>query len=348
MKKILFVIAQLGNGGAERVIATLANHCARSGHDVSIITFRDADKAYPVSDEVKRIKLEFSGNKVLKICRRISAIRRYIKENQIDVYISFELNYGFLCAAGQKAKYITSMRNDPKNDVLNITGKILRYINFVKADRVVFQTEEIMAYFPGRIRGHGCVIMNPLRNGLAEFHGKRDKEIVAVCRLEPQKNIPMLLAAFKKLNQQHPDYRLKIYGDGSLRGELEELSAKEGLEQAVCFMGFQADIDRKIERAAMCVCSSDYEGLSNSLIEAMAIGLPCVSTDSGGGGARAVIRHGKNGYLVPVKDAEAMFQYMNRIIENEEEAKAVSLEASKIREMLSEDIICRRWEALFE
>lgn len=348
MKKILFVVSQLGTGGAERVIATLANYCASVGYNVTIITFRDADKTYTTSDSVKQIKLTTSRNKVLKIYQRIFAIRSYIKKNQIDIYISFELNYGFLCTSGIKTKYITSMRNDPKNEVVSTTKKFLRYLNFVLADFVVFQTEEIMSYFSRKIRKHGCVIMNPLRNGLAEFHGERDNEIVAVCRLEPQKNIPMLLDAFKKLNRRHSDYCLKIYGDGSLRQEMEALRAQEGLEKVVYFMGFQNDIEQKIKRAAMYVCSSDYEGLSNSLIEAMAIGLPCVSTDSGGGGARAVIQHGKNGYLVPVRDAETMFQYMNRIIENKEEAKSISLEASKIKGTFSEDIICQQWEALFE
>ena len=97
----------------------------------------------------------------------------------------------------------------------------------------------------------------------------------------------------------------------------------------------------------MYICTSDYEGLSNSLLEAMAIGLPCVTTDSGGGGARAVIRDGVNGHLVPVGDADAMSSCMNRLIEDQAYADELSLEASKIRKVLSREVICREWEKLF-
>ena len=347
MKKVLFVVSQIGTGGAERVISTLASYCADKGYDTTIIVFRDAEKNYPISDKVKIIKIKDSGNKATSILHRIRFIRRFIKENLIDVYVTFEINYGFSCALGTKAKYITSMRNDPNSESVSLREKVLRKLNFLMANYVVFQTQEIMDYFSKSIKKHGIIIMNPLKRGLNEFHGDRNKEIVAVCRLEKQKNIPMMLKSFKYVYSKHPDYCLKIYGDGSLREDMEKLAVEYGINDAVYFMGFQDKIDEKIRDAAMYICTSDYEGLSNSLLEAMAIGLPCVSTDSGGGGAKSVIKNGENGYLVPVGDAEKMQECMNYLIEHPDDAIKISNEAVKIKDKLSENIICAQWEKLF-
>lgn len=347
MKKVLFVVSQIGTGGAERVISTLASYCADKGYDTTIIIFRDAEKNYPISDKVKIIKLKDVGNKATSILHRIRFIRNFIKENSIDIYVSFEINYGFSCVLGTKVKYITSMRNDPNSESVSFRERVMRKYNFLIANHVIFQTQEIMDYFSKSIKNHGKIIMNPLKRDLIEFHGNRNKEIVAVCRLEKQKNIPMMLKAFQYVYSKHPEYCLKIYGDGSLRTEMERLALEYGINQAVYFMGFQDKIEQKICNAAMYVCTSDYEGLSNSLLEAMAIGLPCVSTDSGGGGAKSVIQNGKNGYLVPVGDVEKMQDCMIYIIEHPDEAIRISDEAVKIKEKLSENIICSQWEMLF-
>ena len=341
MKKILFVVSQIGTGGAERVISTLASDFAEKGNDVTVITFRDTENAYPISSKVNMVRV--TGNPL----QRALAIRKYIQKHRIEVYVSFELNYGCLCAFGTGVRYITSMRNDPKHDVVSTRERVFRFMNFLLADHIVFQTEEIMSFFPTSIRSHGSVIMNPLKEGLDEYHGVRRKEIVAVCRLEKQKNIPMMIQAFQKVALRHPDFVLKLYGDGGLRSEMEQIVQAQGLKGRFLFAGFQSEIDKKIKDAYMYICTSDYEGLSNSLLEAMAIGLPCVTTDSGGGGARAVILDGVNGHLVPVGDADAMSSCMNRLIEDQAYADELSLEASKIRKVLSREVICREWEKLF-
>lgn len=87
------------------------------------------------------------------------------------------------------------------------------------------------------------------------------------------------------------------------------------------FEGFRNDVHEKIADATMFVMSSDYEGLSNALLEAMAMGLPCISTDSPPGGARMVIRNGQNGLLVPVGNKEKLMEAMDSIAANAEMAE---------------------------
>ena len=341
-KIILFVVSQIGTGGAERVISTLASYCAESGYSVHLITFRDTKNSYPLSSKVIQKRIE--GNPII----RARKIRKYIKNNNIDIYVTFELNYGVICSFGTGVKYITSMRNDPRHDVVSLRERIFRYFNFLFAYHVVFQTNEIMEYFSKAIQKHGSVIMNPLKDGIVEYHGSRKDEIVAVCRLEPQKNIPMMIDVFEKIHDMYPNLKLRLFGDGNLRSEIEKSLEEKSLHECFVLEGFQKDIDEKIQRATAYVCTSDYEGLSNSLLEAMAIGLPCVTTDSGGGGARAVIKDGENGYLVPIGNVDVMVNRIQGLIEDRNLTNKLSENASKIREKLSREIICKEWEALFK
>ena len=108
------------------------------------------------------------------------------------------------------------------------------------------------------------------------------------------------------------------------------------------------DVHKKIIDSAMYVSSSDFEGLSNSMLEAMAIGLPCICTDCMGGGTREVMTDRENGLIVPMNDADAMYRAMKEFIENPELAEKCSQNAIKIREKLSVEKITRQWLEVIE
>jgi glycosyltransferase involved in cell wall biosynthesis len=110
----------------------------------------------------------------------------------------------------------------------------------------------------------------------------------------------------------------------------------------------RADVLDVVKDCAMFVSSSDYEGLSNSMLEAMAIGLPCVCTDCLGGGARELIKDGENGLLVPTKDAKALAEAMCSMVDDKELSKRCSDNASKIREELSAEYIADKWHEYIE
>lgn len=178
--------------------------------------------------------------------------------------------------------------------------------------------------------------------------------MVNFCRIANQKNLPLMIEAFVKLHQDYPDYQLEIYGntvelqEEKLRDKLISSINQNGYSDFISILPPAADVHQRVRDAAMFVSSSDFEGLSNSMIEAMAIGLPCVCTDCLGGGAREVIRDGVNGLLVPMNDVDALYLGMKRFIENPLLAEQCGHSAANIREDLSAERIAAQWLKLIE
>ena len=188
------------------------------------------------------------------------------------------------------------------------------------------------------------MIPNPLSDNLEEpYNGKRRKQIVAVGRLEPQKNYGLMLEAFGRLVQACPEYQLVIYGKGNSKEELIRKAQEKQIEKNVTFKGFSANIWKLEKDSAMYVLSSDYEGMPNSLLEAMAVGMPVISTNCPIGGPAMVVENGVNGLLVPVGESEALYNAMLTFVRNEEYADKLGKEAVKIKEKLDIGVICDHW-----
>lgn len=275
--------------------------------------------------------------------------REYLKRNPGCTAFGFLIrsNIALLMAArGCNVKTVFCERNNPIRPDMPKNIIKLRDRLYKSCSAAVFQTEEERDYYT-KLRCEGVVIPNPIKDGLPEpFAGERRHEIVNFCRLNKQKNIPLLLEAFGRFVTELPDYTLRIYGRGDEKDSLEALARDMGLGEAVTFEDYTSDIHELIRDAAMFVSTSDYEGLSNSMLEAMAIGLPCVCTDCDGGGARMMIKDGENGLLVPKGDAEAVYAAMKRIAEEPELGKRLSANAVKLRGELSCERIADRWEAV--
>lgn len=176
MKKVLFVVSQLSTGGAERVISILANNFALRGYAVHLITYVNVPNAYILDKDIQWVRYpSISGNRVKQHLIRMKWIRKYIRDNSIDIYITFEHYYGWTCACNNHVNYITSMRNDPVHDKLSAVERVLRRFNFDHATAVIFQTSEIKKYFSLRIQNHGYIIKNPLPNNLPKGTIKREK-----------------------------------------------------------------------------------------------------------------------------------------------------------------------------
>lgn len=219
-----------------------------------------------------------------------------------------------------------------------------------KSNALIFQTAEEKAEHGLTESKKSFVINNPIKSNLPQPHnGNRDKTIVNFCRLSRQKNLLLLIKAFEQLHSEFPDYTLELYADTAdpnnteYKNELMSYISSNGLENCVFILPPSFEIHNIILKSAMFVSSSDYEGISNSMIEAMAIGLPCVCTDCGGGGAREMINDGENGLLVPVGDTETLKNAMARMITEEGLAEKCSKNAAKIRETHSIEKISEKW-----
>lgn len=272
--------------------------------------------------------------------------RDLLKQNKVDVAFGFLIrsNITLLMAAKKtNTKAVFCERNNPVRPdvspyIIRIRDNAYKY-----CDAAVFQTEEEMAYYTG-IKGEKVVIPNPLKENLPErVLGARRHEIVNFCRLSSQKNIPLLIDAFEMLLQDHPDYTLRVYGEGPEKDNLKAYVKEKHLEDKAFIEEFASDIHERIKDAAMYVSTSDFEGLSNSMLEAMAIGLPTVCTDCDGGGARMMIEDHVNGLLVPKGDKEAVYWAMKEIVEDEALSDRLSENAEKIKIKLSVDNIVKEW-----
>lgn len=353
-KEIIFVSNFLGDGGAARVVSVLAEGLAAQGYKVTICSYPLKNKEeYRHSDKVKYIKFNMNHRQggLYKI-ERIVKLRKEIKKHKNAVVISFEyfMNMQTVVAMiGLKNKLIISERNDPARVGGKTPTKQIRNFLYQFADCLVCQTQEAQEYFPKNIQKKSVVILNPVKENLPErWQGERRKDIVNFCRLEKQKNLPLLIDSFEDFHKEHTDYTLTIYGDGKERTSLEEYIKGKRLDGYITLHHAVSDVHDRIKDAMMFVSSSNYEGLSNSMIEAMAIGLPTICTDCPCGGARMVINDGVNGLLVPVGNKEVLVKMLYRIAENESLQKSLGLNGETIRNELSSDMIVKKWKILIE
>lgn len=346
--KIMFIIPDMSGGGAERVISVLANELVCRSVSVKILMTAGSRCVYRLDNRIEVVTVgERTGGSMRKRAGRVARMRKVFKQSRDYLLVAFEPNTAFfscLAKIGLDMKLISSERNDPES----FSNKRIREYAYIHSDKIVFQTEEAMEYFSRTIQNKGRVIANPISNELPDVYcGKRKHTVVAVGRLEKQKNHVNLLYAFRDFAQKYQDYTLHIYGTGNLEHELYDLTVKLGISQKVVFEGFQENVLTEIKDAGMYVLSSDYEGISNSLLEAMAIGLPVISTDCPCGGSRMCIKNGMNGLLVPVGDSDALGEAMTKIASSEKLARDFGKAASEIRDKFSIQSIADRWLDLF-
>lgn len=356
-RKITFVNASLTDGGSERVMSIIANYLAEIGLDVTMILVRNKIRTYEVNDKVNLIQLELkSSNIVINFIKRIYRLRKIIKKSDTDTIVSFMTDINFitiLSCLGLNKKLLISERAHPligkdKNTKKPLFARIMIKILYPIADVVVFQTEFAKKCYPEKIQLKSVIIPNPIsQNLLNPYNGQRNKVIVAAGRLSEQKNFNLLISAFYQVTKIHNDFKLKIYGQGALLKELIDLTKKLDIEEKVEFPGYVDDLARCIMDASIYVSSSDYEGISNSMLEAMAMGLPTVCTDCPVGGAAMVIDNNVNGVLVPVGDEIALTNAMLKIIEDDQFASLLSREAIKVRDHYSVSKICKLWLDVF-
>lgn len=351
MKITLFVSA-LSGGGAERVTCNLANYLSDAGHQVEILTMGERDASEPLREGIKHIPLLCNaerGNALLNNAKRILRLCKYMRTQTVDAYVvmlpvPIQLMLGF--SKLTKAPIVVSERVDPKAYALKTQRNLQRIA--AKASGYIFQTEEAAQWYAPYLKGMPYqVIPNAINPAFIrpKYEGQREKVIVGAGRLTEQKNFPLLIRAFARVAHKFPEHKLVIYGKGSLLESLKDLAAEHGIGDRVEFPGFCTDMPERLEKAGMFVLSSDYEGMPNALMEAMALGVPCVSTDCGGGGAKFLIQDGENGILVPQKDEEALAVAMERLLSDEALAAKCSFNGRKLQESLAPGHIYGQWEA---
>lgn len=352
---IVFFALSMNKGGAERVIANLCNDYLSKENNVTIVTCTNSKPQYKLKENIKLICLDNSEeqkneNKISRFIRRRKKLKKVMNEISADVMIAFLPEPCFLALSIKKTikcPIIISVRNDPKIEYSFLPYKILMKILYPKSDGIVFQTEDAKKYFDfsKNLKKVGTIIANPLNKEFMRepFRGERKKEIVAVGRLFKQKNYPLLIKAFSNIHSEIPEYKLKIYGEGDQREVLQKLIGDLKIENKVELCGQKDNIKECIYDASLFVMSSDFEGMPNSLMEAMASGLPVISTDCPCGGPKSLIKNKENGILVKVNDEKELSNSIIEVLKDKKLLTKISENATKISEKFAPEIIYEQW-----
>ncbi len=346
--KIAIVANCASRGGAERVAVLLTNYLCNKGYDVTYVAVLLDEIEYDLSSEAKYI---FCGDVKGGVIRR--SLSRYWKlymtlcEEKCDVVVSFMTLENLFLPLKKNLYKIYSMRSDPQRTFNRGLKKVIRDFVYSSADVIVFQTAGTRAYFSKTIREKGIIVGNPIKVDLPYWREDNEsKVIIAAGRLTEAKDFPMLIDGFSRFHVEKPDYKLVIYGEGELRQKLQGLIDSKGLSECILLAGNVKNIHEKMSEAQIYVSSSSYEGISNSMIEALAIGVPSICTDVSSGGAREYIQDGQNGYLIEVGNSEQLCDKMLKLTNDSELRNGFSKESRKIRQLLEEDKIFREWEKI--
>ena len=356
MKSIAFHLNCLVQGGAERVVSNLANQFAKEGIKVYVATeWYDKDE-FELDERVTRVHVglrpeDEKKNRVVKFFLRIKYLKEFVKEYHPDVLVAFaqRANYRALMAAGKSdIPVVISIRTDPVGHYDALSDKIQIKWLFDRAAGCVFQTTGQKEFFKPYLQDNSAIILNPVNPKY--FGVKRvdnpEKAVVHHARLVDFKNQPLLCEAFVEVHKKHPDYVLKIYGPDSFDGTkeiLDKIIADNHAEDYILLIGGSDSLEKEIIKGEVYAFTSDWEGMPNSLLEAMAMGMPIVATDCPCGGPRTVMRDGENGLLVPIKDKDAIVNGLCRLIEDKELATRLGREAAKIEEITNGDAIFVQW-----
>lgn len=344
--KLFLYTSVLSGGGAERVLCQLANNFLKKKHDVFIIASYPTQNEYVLDNQIKKIYIDES-NQNKKSIRQILRLRALVKKEKPDVLISFLPNPNLkmlIATMGLTVKKVISVRNDPNYEYANTIIKILAKVFYLQADGIVFQTKQAQKWFSKKIQKKSVIIMNQVSELF--FSTKRVEEnfFVAVGRLNKQKNYPLMIKAFGLLVKEHPNVRLRIYGDGEEKENINNLIKKYKLENNISLMGKSNHINEVLSHAKAFVLSSTYEGMPNALLEAMAMGLPCIATDCPCGGPEMIIKNGYNGVLVPVDNINSLYEGLKKILENDEFRIKIALNAKESSKNFYPQKIFREWE----
>ncbi len=358
MKKVLILIDNLYGGGAQRVVSRLSNALAGSV-DVVIMTF-SMENSYPLSDRIRQYCFKepdlLTGYKgilgtVVYVFRHYTALCRQlidVKEREHpDTVISFLSKPNLLNALTRTrgCRTVMSERNNPKKKGAKYYLQGL--FSYLLADRIVFQSRTIMKMFPWIVRRKGVVVPNPVRADCMAVGGSH--RIVTMGRLKPQKNHQLLIKAFALFAESHPQYSLYIYGRGYERDEvgypalIEQLS----LSGRVFLEGHKTEVHKEIATAEQFVLSSNFEGEPNALLEAMMMGLPCISTRFEG--ADELFKDSDACLLTDMGNEKELAEAMTRMADDEECRRGYALRGQAFAKAFSLEKVIPLWhKALFE
>ncbi len=357
-RHLALVIHSLDGGGAEHVATEMANQWSAMGYEVTLITLDSAERdRFPLSAQVSRVALDVMGPSanVLKAVfanrTRVRRLRAALRETapQVIVSLTDKTNILTLLAARRlKIGVVACEWTDPRCHRIGRLWETLRRWTYPMCRALVVQTgnvHDVCRAFASTRPIH--VVPNFVREPGVR-RGNRDtqtRRVVALGRLAPEKGFDLLIAAFARLADRHPDWNLLILGEGPHRDVLEREIHRHALEDRVQLPGWEKSPAQPLIDSDLFVLSSQYEGFPNALLEAMACKVACISFDCPSGPGE-IIRDGVDGLLVPPQDVAALTAAMDELMSDENRRHEIARRATEVLERFSVQAHFERWDAI--
>ena len=345
---ICFVIGEMNFSGAEKVLSIIAKELSVLGNTISIVLLKDGYGIVRKLEYFTTYGAYRKGNRFVRILKRWIGIRKIVSSISPDIVVSF----GSVCNVNtiaamffKRIPLIVCERNDPQFDPRTFFDKFTRWFLYRWADGFVFQTERIKKYFSKDIQNKAVVIPNPIiDSGLRWQRHSSKKSIVSVARLDDfQKDQIVMIEAFSKFLKTNSQYTLDIFGDGPDRELLENKIAELGLQKNIILHGKTSDPLKEVVNAEIFLLTSKFEGMPNALMEALSIGIPCVVTDCGGGGAYELCSMVNAGIVVPVGDIESISEALCSLTNDKDREYTFSDNSVSINSILSKENVSMMW-----
>ncbi len=350
--KITFFIGGLGSGGAEHVVTELANYFVANNHSVTILTWSNSIPHYELDKRTSVCPCRKTQSRNILI-RNISSyigLRKFVNNSNTDIYIAFLPVTILLLLSLRRTIHvpvIITVRNYPPTEYNGVIKRCLGKYLLKKADGIIYQTNEQKQCFIYLEKIPSIVIPNAVNipnETIENFKWKRTGRIIAVGRLHPQKNYSFMIDIMSKILRDYPEYKLCIYGEGREKDILQKQILDNHMQKQIYLCGITKDISAELQSAELFIMTSDYEGISNALLEAMATGLPVIATDSLGGGARMLIKNGENGFLISRRNAKAFEEAIRLCLSDSNMCMKISEYAKRVNFDYNSNAIYKKWE----
>ena len=357
--KILYIIPKINNeGGVVRVLSVKANYLIENfGYEVHILTQNEGNNPlfYSFNHKIVLHDMILKGNKVAFLLQYIKALKKNVSAIKPDIII--------VCDNGLKAYFIPFILKTNTSIIFECHGskyiEVKEQTKYFSATKIKLLFKEFSANRFNKFVGlskeslkewnvkNGIVIPNPLWFKASRFTDLKSKKVIAVGRHSYEKGLDRMLQIWQKVIQKHPDWILEIYGKSNENQELQKLANALNISDNVTFFEPVKNINDKYLGASIMAMTSRTEGFGMVLIEAMAMGLPCVAYDCPCG-PRAIIQNNENGFLVENGNTDSFVQKLELLIEDENLRIEMGKNALESVGKYNIDSKMQQWESLFE
>ena len=335
MRKICILVSTLEIGGAEKQAIILSNILSKYFDVYLCVIFSEKindQLSLKIGDKVKVLKLNEKG-----IIGKFFEFNRLIKGLKIDVIFSYLFAANIFASLNGRMLNIKKIYTGVRNTNLPLHKHITeKFLNIFFATEIIFNSYKSRSQFypkldKGIVIGNCIENINPPRNN---FSSSKSLKILSISRLTKQKDLKTALKSMKILKEKKLNFHYTIIGYGEELSKIKKYVMKLGLLDHVTIESDNLKKLKALETSDLYLCTSIYEGMSNSIIEAMSYSLPIIATNVGDN--NVLVEHGKNGYICGIKESQNIANTIKKISDNKSLRKKMAFESNKrVRQLCS-------------